>query len=471
MRTRSSGGVVILLLAACSRSTVEIPELPKLSLERVPEASRAEIHTAYESVRAKPEDPAANGHLGMILQAYEQFEPALICYQRARRLAPKDLRWTYYAATTHAALQQWEQAAGRFEEFLAAEPGYLPARLALARATLALGRLGESRRMYEDLAREHPRSFEVHYGMGRVLQAERRLKEAVAEFLQACEVVPRCGPAHYAMGLSLRDLGQTEEAGRELEAYRKDPTEVSQTSDALLAEVAAVRRASPLDAIRRALDLEARRDFDSAIRELEGALAAAPDLFQAQVNLIPLYGQTGAYEKAEETYRAAVKTHSRHADLDYNYGTVLLRQGKPAAAAEMFRRVLSIQPDHAEAATNLGQALEQTGKRAEAMEQYRLVVQRQPGFRLARFHFARLLLDQKRNSEARDALLGALAPEDEQTPLYLLALATAYHRSGEGRQAKEYLDRAGRLAMTYKRVDVLAAIDRERQQWDSGSGH
>jgi len=110
------------------------------------------------------------------------------------------------------------------------------------------------------------------------------------------------------------------------------------------------------------------------------------------------------------------------------------------------------------------------GRTTQALEQYRQVVERQPTFRLARFHLARLLLDQNRNTEARDALLGALSPEDEQTPLYLLALASAYHRIGDRRHDGECLERAKRLATGFGRSDLLAAIERERQQWNTGSG-
>src|SRR5213592_4267904 len=103
---RFAGGLTLLLLVGCSRPPM-LPGLPRLSLERVPSASRQEISTAYEAAQASPRDAAANGRLGMILQPYEQFEPALLCYQRARILAPKDLRWTYYQAAAQAALQQW----------------------------------------------------------------------------------------------------------------------------------------------------------------------------------------------------------------------------------------------------------------------------------------------------------------------------------------------------------------------------
>src|SRR5262245_28494889 len=113
------------------------PPLPShLSLDRVPPAVQTEIHQAYEEARSAPGNGSACGRLGMVLQAYEQFESAAKCYQRARALAPNDPRWTYYLATTQVALQQWADAAKTLRAFLNVEKGFLPARLTLGRVLL-----------------------------------------------------------------------------------------------------------------------------------------------------------------------------------------------------------------------------------------------------------------------------------------------------------------------------------------------
>src|SRR5205823_14865469 len=76
-----------------------------------------------------------------------------------------------------------------------------------------------------------------------------------------------------------------------------------------------------------------------------------------------------------------------------------LHDALPICAAQAFQRALAINPAHAEAATNLGQVFERMGRTTQALEQYRQAVERQPTFRLARFHLARLLLDQNRSEE------------------------------------------------------------------------
>src|SRR5262245_34297855 len=77
-------------------------ELPWLVLNNFSPAIRAQIDEAYSSARSHPENPVANGRLGMILQAYGLLQAAAACYSHAAELAPADFRWLYYLALTEA---------------------------------------------------------------------------------------------------------------------------------------------------------------------------------------------------------------------------------------------------------------------------------------------------------------------------------------------------------------------------------
>ena len=59
------------------------------------------------------------------------------------------------------------------------------------------------------------------------------------------------------------------------------------------------------------------------------------------------------------------------ADLPYNLGIALGRQGMLEEAAANYRQALRLKPDHAEAYHNLGVALTQQGQLADAAASYR----------------------------------------------------------------------------------------------------
>jgi tetratricopeptide (TPR) repeat protein len=399
----------------------------------------------------------------MILQAYEQFEAATVCYERARVFAAGDPRWIYYLGTTHAALRQWRAAAVSLRDFLKVETRYLPARLALARVLLELGELEESRRIYEQALADDRQVFDAHYGLGRALQAEGKLEKAAEQLRKTCEVFEQCGPARYALAVALRDKGDIAEAERHFAWYRRNPAAGSHVRDPLLAEVDALKT-DALRRIQRGVTLEAAGKLEAAVTELQRALELEPGLVQGHINLISVYTKLGQPEKARQSYEDALAINPGQPDLHYNYGIALLEQQKFSPAAEAFKRTLEINPAHSEARTNLAQAFERLGNTREAMEQYRLAVDSQPNYRLALFHLARLLLDQQRNREALNLLLRTTAPEDEQTPVYLLATAKAYARLGYRPDSVQCAERAKHLALAFGQSDMVRLIEREMQR-------
>ena len=60
-----------------------LPDLPQLSLEQIAAPIRRQIQEVYASLRSHPQDAAANGQLGMLFFAYQQSQPAAVCFERA----------------------------------------------------------------------------------------------------------------------------------------------------------------------------------------------------------------------------------------------------------------------------------------------------------------------------------------------------------------------------------------------------
>src|SRR6266568_4212079 len=96
-----------------------VPPLPRIVPETFPPALREMVKRAYEEAVAHPQDPSANGQLGMILQAYQHGdERAGICYRRAHSLDQVSFRWAYYLALVQSEEGHYAEAVLTLQEAL-----------------------------------------------------------------------------------------------------------------------------------------------------------------------------------------------------------------------------------------------------------------------------------------------------------------------------------------------------------------
>src|SRR5260370_11091456 len=139
----------ILVITACSvphRQEEGLPGLPQLTIANFRPQIRDQVQQAYREVEAKPRDAGANGRMGMLLHAFEQYESAEICYRRARILDPNRFQWAYYLGLTQV-INGKSDAAATLGDTIRLDSEYLPARLKLAEVLLHLRRLAGSERM------------------------------------------------------------------------------------------------------------------------------------------------------------------------------------------------------------------------------------------------------------------------------------------------------------------------------------
>jgi tetratricopeptide (TPR) repeat protein len=213
--------------------------------------------------------------------------------------------------------------------------------------------------------------------------------------------------------------------------------------------------------MQRARKLAASGNLEGAIAENEAALALDPSLAIAHANLIPLYGRTRNWAKAEEHYRAVVAAGVELDGAHYDYGVLLAAQEKWDLAADAYRRALAVNPNHAAASNNLGQILERDRSFEAAAEEYRQAIASQPGFRLARFNLGRMLIALGRPEEAVAELSKITEPRDAESPRYLFGLATAHVRAGRRSEGIKWATEAKRLAVQFKQDELANAIERD----------
>jgi tetratricopeptide (TPR) repeat protein len=448
------------LLLAASVPAQPLPPLPSLPLDTYEPAIREPVSQAYEEALAKPEDPARNGILGMVLYAHEQYEFAEPCFERAHALDPGEGRWAYYLGRAQFHLARYDKAEASLREALRRRPGYLPAQVVLAQCLLDAGRWDESLALYRALEAQHPDAAEVQYGLGRIRGARGDLAAAVDHYRKACDLYPGFGAAHFALARAYRDLGEKEKAREHLVLYQKDKLGWPAVPDPLLADIVGLRN-SATDHLRKGIQLAEKGQLQEAAEEHEAALAVDPGLIQARINLIRLYGQLDQPEKAEEQHRAALDADPNLAEIHYNYGVLLTSQQRNTEAADAFRRAVELKPAYAEAHNNYAYLLMTSGRLEDAAQHYREALETKPDYPAAHFNLARILIQQGEIDDAIEHLRQTLSPEGEETPRYTYALAAAYARAGNRPEALKYMEEARQKASARGQSDLLSSIERD----------
>lgn len=437
-----------------------LPALPPLVTDNFAPPIREQVVKAYDDALSLSRNAEAQGRLGMLLQAYEQYEAALICFERARLLAPRDFRWTYYSGLARATLGDHQQAILRFTEVTQQKPDFLVAQIRLADSLFALNRWEESGRAYQAVLAKDARSAHAHYGLGRVSTARRDSSAAIEHLLRAINLDGNFGAAHYALAMAYRDAGNAESAKEHFALSQKNKSERPPLDDQLLDAVEALN-VSAAEYLRRGVALDAAGNIEASIAQHERALHADPQLVQAHLNLILLYHRSNRFDKVEEHYQAAVKIDPQSAESHYNYGVALAERNRFAEAAQAFLRALQINPHYAEANHNYGVMLERENRLDEAMKYYRIAIEDQPNYRLAHFHLARILVNRGNLTDAITHLQKTLAPEDESTPRFVYALAAVYARAGDRARGLHYFKEARTRAAAAGQTQLLSQIERD----------
>ena len=448
------------LVVALGLSQGPLPEVPRLPLEQYAPDLRVRVEEALARVERTPRAAQAIGGLGMLLHAYDQLEPAMACYRRARALEPSALEWPYLEGVVQEALGDHGAATGALRGALEAQPSFLPARLKLAEVLLATGDVTGGEVLYLGVLADHPRAPQASYGLGRVETARGRAAAAAERNLEATRLFAAIGAAEYALALAYRDLGREEDARQHLALYQKHWLDAPPLEDPVLEQVRQLKGGAAQH-LAEGVRLGQAGDTRGAIREHESALQEDPQLAQAHANLISLYARLQEWDKAEEHYRAAIALRPGLADVYYDYGVALSQQDRRLEAAIEFRKTLEINPYHARAHGNLGALLLAEGSGEEAAGQLKTALENDPGNRLARFNLARFLVGQGRLGEAIVELQKILTPEDEETPRYLFALSAAYVRSGDREKGILYGREAQRKAEAFGQKALAASIEKD----------
>ena len=444
-------------------------EFPRLVLDNFSSGVRGQIQEAYSLARSHPGDSTANGRLGMILQTYGLLQESAMFYRRATELAPADFRWIYYLALVEADQGQCDQASSNFRRALRIKSDYLAAKLRLANCLLASADWEASRKLYTEILKRDPVNPNAHYALGRIQANLGDYAGAIEHFRKAIVSFPDFGAAHYALAVAYRALGETAPAQEQLQLYERHKENAPPLDDQLLSDIRALNRSAAYQ-VQLGAELEREGKLGESAAAHEAALELDPDLVQAHINLIRLYGQLRQFDKAEEHYRAAVRIDPASVEAYYNHGVLLLGAENYQAAEDAFRKAIEINPYYADAHNNLGYLLERRGDLPEAISEYRRAIESKPGDRQAHFNLGRILVNQQEYNEGIHELEKTLEPEDENTPRYVYALGAAFARAGDRQAALRYVRQARDKAAARGQTALLTSIDRDLRALEEPAG-
>jgi tetratricopeptide (TPR) repeat protein len=444
--------------------TGTVPPVPAVSVEGVDPEVRAVILAAHQQALAQPSSGQASGRLGVVLHAHSLYQPAMLSYQRAIRLEPKEFAWRYYLAVVLQQMSQPDKALEALSAALRIRSGYVPAVLRRANLLFQLGRFQESISAYELVLSQDPASADALYGLGQVRYAQHDMSAAYDLYRRASQADPKFGAAYYGLALAGRSLGHDEEVAKNFELSKRFTGDHPRIADPMLSQMEALST-GVFRRLEQSNSLAKKGDMEDAARLNEEMLAQDPENLSALLNLLYLARFLSRFDDQVDAIYARARQIDAQIPLTYNYyGVVMVRQGKSEAAVAALRKAIDLRPDYAEPHKWLGTILEQQNQIGGAIENYQLALAAEPSDRATQMKLWWDLILLGRGREAIPQLLLALQIDDQFTSMRLLLLGEAYRTTGEFGKSRQYLEQARSRVRNQGPPDLLAQIEQELKE-------
>lgn len=400
----------------------------------------------------------------MVLQANSLNQPALLSYQRAIRLDPKEFSWRYYSAVVLQQMSQPEKALDALTGALRIRSGYAPAILRQGDVLFQLARFKDSAGAYESVLAQSPGSAEALYGLARVKQAQQDMAAAEDLYRRACQAYPTFGAAYYGLATAGRSLGHEADSAKNFELAKRYKDDRPPLVDPELKEVADLST-GVFRRLEESNQLAKQGKMEEAAKLNEDLLQKDPENLSVLVNLLYLARFVPRLDAQVESLYAKVKRIDPQNPIAYTYyGVVMIRQGKNDAAALALRKAIELKPDSAEPHKWLGEVLERQNRPAEAIAQYQHALAAEPSDAPVQMKLWWILITHDRGREAIPQLLPALQIDDSFSSMRLVLLGEAYRTTGELGKSRQYLEMARDRVRSKGPPDLLAQIEQELKE-------
>ena len=183
-------------------------------------------------------------------------------------------------------------------------------------------------------------------------------------------------------------------------------------------------------------------DFEAAARDLDDALAQAPEWAAAHYERGKLWLRQDDMVKAAESFQRAAGLLPGFAPAWANLGGTLGELDRPQEALAAFERALAIEPSSPQALNNVGVVRRELGRLTESEAAFRQVIQLTPGMAFGHYNLGHTLFLQGRFNAALSAYVEGQARDPEKNPVQASRLALCQVATGDGAGAMRELQRA-----------------------------
>jgi len=445
--------------------------------------------TLNSVLQSQPDDAAALGLLGAVLDAEKKYPEADGAYRHALKLTPNSASLLNNFGNHLLATGSSVAARAAFLKVVALRPDHANANLQLAiifagekkgvealhflnhlppsdqnapQATILrmqslylCGRTQEANQILarlSDSAKNDPR---LAFSTGLALAATERYQEAERLFSLTLESAPGNFDVLYNLGLAAFHAGDTQRAHDVLQtALAARPQDVDTLYNLAVVDIKLRESAAAIPLLSQAARLDASRAnvqltlagtlsalgyYADAIAAYEDYLKLVPGDASAQRERAFMIAVCGQREDGLAKLQTFLRAHPRDADAYYEIA-VLEATSEPAAAAKHFDQALTLQPDFVPARFGRGVLASLQGNSSAALPDLEFAAAQYPDNATVLDRLGKNYLELNRFTDAVRVLRKAsdLSPND---PRVLIHLSRALAGAGQKEEARAVLDR------------------------------
>ncbi len=183
-------------------------------------------------------------------------------------------------------------------------------------------------------------------------------------------------------------------------------------------------------------------DLEAAARDLDEAIAQAPDWAAAHYERGKLWLRSDDMIRASESFQRATELLPGFAPAWANLGGTLGELDRPKEALAAFERALALDPASPQGLNNVGVVRRELGRLSESEAAFRQVIQLIPGMAFGHYNLGHTLFLQGRFQAALSAYAEGQARDPEKNPVQASRLALCKVATGDAAGALRELQRA-----------------------------
>jgi tetratricopeptide (TPR) repeat protein len=183
-------------------------------------------------------------------------------------------------------------------------------------------------------------------------------------------------------------------------------------------------------------------DLEAAARDLDEAIAQAPEWAAAHYERGKLWLRSDDMIRASESFQRATELLPGFAPAWANLGGTLGELDRPKEALAAFERALALDPASPQGLNNVGVVRRELGRLSESEAAFRQVIQLTPGMAFGHYNLGHTLFLQGRFQAALSAYAEGQARDPEKNPVQASRLALCKVATGDAVGALRELQRA-----------------------------